>query len=412
LPVLIQANDLPEEGGYIPRVEATFGGAFDGYINSQYLSPVGLGAFREYWSDVMTGLRDAGAPLEAVLAYEVRGELFLNRATPPLSLRSGTVTTANGETYDMADAAAREQMVDDGIMFWIEEMAKVIRAVDSGALVTVGEFTPNEPNTWRGDDDPRAPPTIATFLRTSVDFVDVHVYPGYIPIDALLENAGVTGDESIPVVVGEYGAFKFAFGDPRAGAAGLMRWQVDACPYGLDGWFHWHWTGTGDHEVWTGTEGDRAINTVLSPNERPDTCVAGEFPFIQQNLALGAAARASASRPSQGPELAVDGKLDTSWASGVNARQWIEIDLGEPATIETLRLHVDQSPVGRTVHVVSGGPSRDGLERLHIFDGTTAYGDELSWTPPEPLKGIRFVRIETTRSPSWVAWLEVEVLGR
>jgi hypothetical protein len=36
----------------------------------------------------------------------------------------------------------------------------------------------------------------------------------------------------------------------------------------------------------------------------------------------------------------------------------------------------------------------------------------LTWTPPKPLTGIRVVRIETTVSPSWVAWLEIEAVGR
>ena len=411
LPVLIQANDLPEQGGFVPRVEATCCEPFDGYLNSQYLSPIGLGVFREYWTAVMEGLRDAGAPLDAVLAYGVRGELFLSTDTAPLNMRSGTVTTANGETYDMSDDAARQRMVDDGVVYWVEEMAKVIRAVDPTALVTVGEFTPNAPNTWRGND-PRAPPRIDVFLRTSVDFLDVHLYPGYIPIEGLLENFGVTGRESIPIVVGEYGAFKFAFSDPPTGAGGLMRWQIDACPFGLDGWFHWHWRGTGDAEVWTGTESDGAINTVLSPGARPDPCVAADFPFLRENLALGAKTRASASVGGQGPDRAVDGKLETGWLSGADPRQWIEIDLGEPATIETLRLVVDQSPAGRTVHAISGGPSRDKLVRLHLFDGTTTYGDQLEWAPAAPWTGIRVLRIETTRSPSWVAWLEIEVIGR
>src|SRR6185503_17729894 len=92
LPVLLQANDLPNQGGYIRRVEATCCSTFDGYMNSQYLSPVGLGVFREYWTDVMEGLRAAGAPLGAVLAYGVRGELFVNADTAPLSLATGTVS--------------------------------------------------------------------------------------------------------------------------------------------------------------------------------------------------------------------------------------------------------------------------------------------------------------------------------
>ena len=93
-------------------------------------------------------------------------------------------------------------------------------------------------------------------------------------------------------------------------------------------------------------------------------------------------------------------------------RSWIEVDLGAPATIETLRLVVSQSPPGRTVHVVSGGPSRTQLRPLHTFEGTTDFGDELVWTPPEPLTGIRVLRIETTVGPSWVAWLEIEAIGR
>ena len=191
-----------------------------------------------------------------------------------------------------------------------------------------------------------------------------------------------------------------------------MRWQIDSCPFGIDGWFHWHWEGTGDAEVWTGSEGDAAINTVLSPRERPDPCVPADFPFLVENLALGAKTRASGSLDGQGPARAVDGSRDSGWVSGAEPRQWIEIDLGAAATIETVRLVVNQSPAGRTVHAVSGGPSRDKLERLHVFDGNTTYGDELTWTPPAPLAGIRVLRIETTRSPSWVAWLEIEVVGR
>jgi hypothetical protein len=47
-----------------------------------------------------------------------------------------------------------------------------------------------------------------------------------------------------------------------------------------------------------------------------------------------------------------------------------------------------------------------------LTDDAPEYGDELVWTPQEPLEGIRVVRMETPRTPSWVAWLAVEVLGR
>jgi hypothetical protein len=411
LPVFLQSNDLPEEGGFVPKIEATCCATFDGYLNSQYFHPVGLATYRDYWTAALQGLRAQGAPLDAILAYDLRGELFVVANTPPLSLRTGSVTTANGQTYDMADAAARQRLVDEGIVYWVDEIAAAIRAVDPEALLAVGEFAPNAPNVWRGDD-PRAPPPIDTFLRTSIDFVDVHLYPGYGPLAPLMENAGVTGAEPVPVVIGEYGAFTFAFPDPPAGADGLMRWQAASCEFGIDGWFHWHWSGTNDAEVWTGTEGDAAINTVLSPAERPDPCDVRSFAFLRSNVALGATVRASAEIPDQGPELAVDGERGTGWIAGDGPPQWIEVTFEAPATVEELRLVVSQSPAGRTVHVVSGGPSRTKLTKLHTFDGTTDFGDELSWTPEEPLTGIRVLRIETTVSPSWAAWLEIEAIGR
>jgi hypothetical protein len=377
LPVFLQSNDLPEEGGFVPKIEATCCSPFDGYLNSQYFHRVGLETYRDYWTAALQGLRAHGAPLDAILAYDLRGELFVVENTPPLSLRTGSVTTANGQTYDLADAAARKRLVDEGIAYWVDEMAAAIRAIDPGGLVAVGEFAPNTPNAWRGDD-PRAPPTIDTFLRTSVDLIDVHVYPGYVPIGQLMENAGITGHEPIPVVIGEYGAFTFAFPDAPAGAEGLMRWQADSCDFGVDGWFHWIWSGTNDVEVWTGTDADGAINTVLSPRERPDPCATRSFPFLRSNLALGAEVRASDAAAGQGPELAVDGEQGTGWIAGAGPPQWIEVDLGAPATIDELRLVVSQSPAGRTVHVVSGGASRAALTKLHTFEGRTDFGDELT----------------------------------
>jgi len=35
----------------------------------------------------------------------------------------------------------------------------------------------------------------------------------------------------------------------------------------------------------------------------------------------------------------------------------------------------------------------------------------LEYTPPQPIGGIQFVRIQTIQSPSWVAWREIEVIA-
>ena len=49
---------------------------------------------------------------------------------------------------------------------------------------------------------------------------------------------------------------------------------------------------------------------------------------------------------------------------------------------------------------------RTNIAELHTFDGETSDGDVLS---DACLGCVRFVRITTVASPSWVAWYEIEV---
>jgi hypothetical protein len=227
----------------------------------------------------------------------------------------------------------------------------------------------------------------------------------------LMENFGLTGHESYPVVIGEFGAFKFAYRNPAAGAAALMDWQVASCRYGVDGWFHWHFTGTNDREVWTGSEADDAINVVLSPRARPNPCRTAAFAFIERNLASGARVRASSFAKDGPPRRAADGAFGTIWQSGAGPSQWIEFTLSAPSTLRTIRLTVAQYPAGSTTHVVLVGSSEASLHRVHVFRGPTKDGQTLTWTPGSALRGIRVVRILTTRSPSFVAWREIELIG-
>ncbi|HET7088577.1 MAG TPA: discoidin domain-containing protein [Anaerolineae bacterium] len=122
----------------------------------------------------------------------------------------------------------------------------------------------------------------------------------------------------------------------------------------------------------------------------------------------------SASRSAQSPaEKAVDGNTETFWGAGDFAPQWIEVDLGESYTIAELRLLVGQSPDGETVHqvLVRGPGTRDAYEVLHTFSGVTLDLQWLTLTMSEPVQGIRYVRIETKSSPSWVSWGEIEVIS-
>ncbi|HEX5949825.1 MAG TPA: discoidin domain-containing protein, partial [Actinomycetota bacterium] len=118
----------------------------------------------------------------------------------------------------------------------------------------------------------------------------------------------------------------------------------------------------------------------------------------------------TASRSSEGspPELAIDGDPSTAWNAGEFAPQWIEVDLGSPSSVERISLLTAQSPKGQTVHRVLGSAGRgDPYRVLHEFTGVTADGRWLTYAPPKPWEDVRSLRVETTQSPSWVAWREI-----
>ena len=71
---------------------------------------------------------------------------------------------------------------------------------------------------------------------------------------------------------------------------------------------------------------------------------------------------------------------------------------------------VTQTPGRNTRHLVWVGPSTDQLYLLHTFEGYTYDDQVLQFKPVSPLEGVRFIRVMTRESPSWVGWKEIEVL--
>jgi len=128
------------------------------------------------------------------------------------------------------------------------------------------------------------------------------------------------------------------------------------------------------------------------------------------NLALGKPATASQFLRKSSPSGAVDGSSEFLWNSGDYAPQWIEIDLGSPQPIGQISLLTAQLPDGNTVHRVLGKAAPgDPYQLLHEFTGFTTDDQWLDYSPLTPWENVRFLRVETTVSPSWVAWREIEV---
>jgi len=118
-------------------------------------------------------------------------------------------------------------------------------------------------------------------------------------------------------------------------------------------------------------------------------------------------ATASSSAPATLPNLAFDGDVATAWSAGGSAPSWIQLDLGQPVAISKVRLNVLQTPPGSTTHEISGGATPDSLTPIGTLDGNTTDGQLLELD--QSANNVRYVKIVTIKSPSWVAWREIEI---
>lgn len=134
------------------------------------------------------------------------------------------------------------------------------------------------------------------------------------------------------------------------------------------------------------------------------------------NLALNASVSASQSLPGYGPEKAVDGiaapEGDSLWNSGGSAPQWIEIDLGAAYDVTRIRLVASQDPAGEVLHLVLGRrPGETETITIGQIAGAAQDQQEFILSAGGPWNGIRTIIVQTFKSPSWVAWREIEVFG-
>lgn len=115
----------------------------------------------------------------------------------------------------------------------------------------------------------------------------------------------------------------------------------------------------------------------------------------------------SKSLPGNEPVRVADGDLSTGWSAGEFPPQWIQVDLGEKTSISNLLLNIDQYPDGPTTHEVYGGPTPETTKLIGTLNGDTKATQWLELKAATT--DVRFLKIVTTKSPSWVGWHEIEV---
>ena len=401
--VMVVGDEIP--AGY--RLAYQSGDQLVSWENLIFLTPGGVEAGRHYWRDLVTGLNAVRAPTDQVWAFELYNEAFYFIDRPPLNLNSGVVATGNGHAYDMSSPIAKQQMMDENLVFWVDQVRDAVREVDPSALVGIGFAAPQKPHPWRVGDA-RAIRTQPVLTSSQADFVDLHLYAGEeLSLAQFMDNFEEGARPLMPIVMGEFGASTAAVA-PTHTPEVLQAWQAGSCRFGFAGWLFWTWD-TDEQPGFINVLGHGGVvNSALAPKNRPDPCA----PPTVENLAFGRPVTASRSLPDSPPAAAVDGSLSTSWNAGAPAPQWIEVDLGSPHTINRIVLTVSQSPSGNTTHRVSGrGTASEPYRLLQELHGMTTDQQAVELKPTTSWENVRFLKVETLSSPSWVAWREVEVYG-
>jgi hypothetical protein len=244
-------------------------------INLMALSQGGIDAHTAFWTDFLHEAIRQHAPLSTVAGYLVIQEFYYDASLPPLSLTSGLVTTANGKTYNMADQASRQAMMDENMVNFTNKISDVIHAIDPSGLVGIGFFQPQSPNPTRVGD-PRLTHPFPAIASSNADFIKLSIYPVKNDLTLLqfVQNFGFVGFQQKPITMGEYGAFEFDYADAASAAQALKDWQVGSCSFNFKGWLLWTWdTPVVSQGIWSAVDGSGEIDQALSPVNRPDPCL-------------------------------------------------------------------------------------------------------------------------------------------
>ncbi|MCS4509951.1 discoidin domain-containing protein [Xylophilus ampelinus] len=114
----------------------------------------------------------------------------------------------------------------------------------------------------------------------------------------------------------------------------------------------------------------------------------------------------NASAAITNPNDAADNNADTLWNAGGGPTQWIDLDLGFDQRVRQVRLQVGQAPEGPTTHNIYG---RNSSDQWFYFGSISQYTFDYQWLSLDisDKNRVRYIVVQTTSSPSWVASREI-----
>ena len=269
--VILVLASIPAKGGYAPTTPSSIADA----ANRFYLDPAFVAAEQRYVQDFITLLIAQRAPLDDILTFELTGEQWyvVNRA--PLNRTTGFITTADGRTYDLSRADQVTLMEDSNLRNWANRLSGTIHSLIPGSLTSVGIFPPMAA---KPADHRIVRPQTLFSKGTNVDVIDLHLYRTFgWPIPQIRSLGVPTPSITKPVIIGEFGTFRFQFPNASLAAIDDQKWQARSCNIiGLSptGWLSWTWDTPTSQEprIYSMKAGGWLGALALSPALHRDPC--------------------------------------------------------------------------------------------------------------------------------------------
>lgn len=227
--------------------------------NSDYLYEPAVQAKAVYLASFVQALKNRiGADLlTTIFGFSLENEARAYGNEPPFNLGDTLVLDAHGVARNMSLPGDRRALLDVGFAHWADASAAAVWAEDGDAMVTAGMFTyfavgwPNitAPGPVVSGRDQRFPPDPA-FLSThsELSYLDIHIYPTNpsafnFSSDALSENFAHIERRRVPLLMGEFGAFRKSYSTFAAAVEVLKDTVSQACSaeFGFQGWLVWTW---------------------------------------------------------------------------------------------------------------------------------------------------------------------------
>ena len=248
-----------------------------GHGNEMYFDERFVRAKARYCADFVAAIKAADPSLlSAVFAYELDNETHFLAHGEPFSRTEGTYVRG-GRTYDLASAEDLQRLADDAVVHWADACVEAIGKVDSDAMVSVNVFTfravgRSGPGALRRDvtKDRRFPARPLALTRSKLSYLDIHFYPfrdetlaGDLRSIEFEKLAAACARRKMPLIMGEFGAFKKAYPTLPEACAAMRRHLRRVRKLGFAGFLYWTYDTDEQPYLWNARSGKGEILDVL-----------------------------------------------------------------------------------------------------------------------------------------------------